>query len=171
MRRSLLLIVSSMLLACGSSNAPEVATCPVVPAGADFEVGSGESCFSALAASGGQVHLITGPQGGHHLWLSVRCKSCDSSLALYFGVIDPATGLSVTAEPKDGLVVEASLQKGADGYEVLAGQRAFMPDDEAAVVGKTFKLWAAVNGSMPRDERLVVVSGVEQQVSQCSQCN
>lgn len=56
-----------------------------------FAIGSGEKCFEPLA-DGAVVPLISGPQGGYHLWVAVGCEDCAPVASLEWGVDDPATG-------------------------------------------------------------------------------
>lgn len=117
------------------------------------------------------MHLIAGPQGGHHLWLSVRCKSCADSFTFHYGVTDVATGMVVATEAPDGFTTVLKGRREADGYVVEPGLRAIMPDDEAMIVGKSFTLWGRVDEAGLKDERTVTVNGVETQGGGCGQCN
>ena len=60
-----------------------------------FEVGSGEKCFERLTVDQ-EVPLMSGPQGGFHMWLAVGCEDCAATVHLKYGARDPATNMPLT---------------------------------------------------------------------------
>src|SRR5687768_6189451 len=49
--------------------------CDTPPDPETFEMGTGEHCFARLSANQA-VDLISGPQGGYHVWLAIGCADC-----------------------------------------------------------------------------------------------
>lgn len=58
-------------------------------------MGTGEKCFEAVAG-GQEVPLMSGPQGGYHMWLAVGCVDCAATVHLKYGARDPATNMPLT---------------------------------------------------------------------------
>lgn len=75
----------------GSGGTGGSAECAAPASPAMFEIGTGEKCFSRLAASD-EVPLLNGPQGGYHVWLAIGCEDCNDPVLLRFGARDPQTG-------------------------------------------------------------------------------
>lgn len=75
-----------------------------------FDVGTGEKCFTVVA-DGDTLPLMTGPQGGYHMWLAVGCKDCGTTVHLKYGARDPATGMPL--EGTSDLEAMIPLQDGA----------------------------------------------------------
>lgn len=117
------------------------------------EVGTGWESFIPVAEGDG-VPLIRGPQGGFHLWTSVR-------VSRHF---DPEK-VEVTTWAEGGLPpgydhlpARLTLQPFADGYERL-GLRAFIYNE--TLIGQTVTLKVEVVDSTGRkgsDERTVVIT-------------
>jgi len=128
-----------------------------------FEVGAGEDCFSSLD-DGQNVALMAGPQGGFHIWVSVRCRDCARDQLLRYGVQNVETGEWAWGEPQEHLVTMDKL----DSYKQAAGLTAFMPGDSWSgeapdVLGKRFLIVAevAAGGEVYTDEVIVVPDRVE----------
>ncbi len=71
-RTASLLLLLPLLLACGD---PSPEDCDPPSRAQAFEVGTGELCFERVP-SGSVVPLISGPQGGYHVWLAIGCADC-----------------------------------------------------------------------------------------------
>lgn len=89
------------------------------------------------------IKIETGPQGGSHLWISVRTRALGTSALLEFGVNDGQTGELLTWE---GLKLVMPLNQGPEGGEAH-GLSAFLNEkDPAKNAGKTVVLWATATG-------------------------
>lgn len=80
--------------ACDTPNSP--------PA---FEVGTGEKCFERLTADQ-EVPLMSGPQGGYHMWLAAGCVDCGTVVHLEYGARDPATHMPLTGTYDEQAMVQ-----------------------------------------------------------------
>jgi hypothetical protein len=95
----------------------------VPPAGVGaFEIGTGETCFETLV-DGQEVPLMQGPQGGYHVWLGVGCDDCVDMPILTYGVLDPATGMTL----KDTYESQTVLDLSNDAWPQAAGLFTTMP--------------------------------------------
>lgn len=121
-------------------------TAPASPA--SFEIGTGEHCFARLA-DGDTVPLMSGPQGGYHVWLAFGCQACEPQLHVKWGVRDPQTG-EIIPQTYDS---EAVIDLTGAPFRQLAGITVGMPgiswDPEAyppLPEGTPFELWAQLIG-------------------------
>lgn len=55
-----------------------------------FEVGTGELCFERLSA-GQTIPVISGPQGGYHLWAAVLSPDCGPQTVISYATRDVVT--------------------------------------------------------------------------------
>jgi hypothetical protein len=97
-------------------------TCDDPPAPADFELGTGESCFERVT-SGQTVPTLAGPQGGYHVWAALGCGDCGSQALVELGVKDPATSTWYAGTYAQKSVVQLD----AEGWGQIAGLTAFLP--------------------------------------------
>lgn len=87
-----------------------------------YDVGTGEKCFEVVA-DGGEVPLMSGPQGGYHMWLAVGCDDCENPVHLKYGALDPATN-----QPLAGTgTQEAMMPLTSDAWPQRAGITVYMP--------------------------------------------
>jgi hypothetical protein len=109
-------------------------------------IGTGVFAFVPIA-DGDRVPIIHGPQGGHHIWGSVRARNVDpSALRARFTLFDGASGSVVNTV--DGVIdlspigSEATLAEpappgGPDGWGEYLGSFVYVPNpctiDERAV--------------------------------------
>lgn len=89
---------------------------------AAFEVGTGEKCFERLMPND-EVPLMSGPQGGYHLWLAIGCQDCSSPVELRYGVHDPQTNTTYP-ETWDS---QAMIPLQGQGFPQAAGMVINMP--------------------------------------------
>lgn len=68
--------------------------CDAPPNPAAFEVGTGEVCYTRLADLD-VVDMMSGPQGGYHVWFAFGCTDCTADSHIKWGVKDPVTGLVI----------------------------------------------------------------------------
>ena len=132
-----------------------------------FEIGTGEDCFSRVAANE-EVPLMSGPQGGYHVWLAIGCQDCKNPVHLKYGAFDPATGLPLP----DTWDLEAMVPLEGVGWPQAAGLAVNMPgipwDPEAhppLAKGTHVVLWAkAYDGEkiIHEGEIEVVIGDIEQ---------
>lgn len=87
-----------------------------------FEVGSGEACFERLV-SGQTVTVLSGPQGGYHIWLAIGCADCGNQVILRYGVKDPATHDWYAGTTENNAVVPVD----SSGWHQAAGLQARLP--------------------------------------------
>ena len=93
------------------------------PAGVgSFEIGTGEKCFEPLA-DGDEIPLMSGPQGGYHVWLATGCTDCGTVVHYFYGVRDPATNMALTGT----YTAEAMLELAGAGWPQKAGIVIHMP--------------------------------------------
>lgn len=87
-----------------------------------FEVGSGQTCFERLTP-GQTVPVMSGPQGGYHVWLGIGCADCGDHAILRYGVKDPATHDWVAGTHENTVVTPLDPA----GWHQFAGLQAFLP--------------------------------------------
>lgn len=111
---------------------------------ADFDIGTGEKCFEPVDEAG-VVPLMSGPQGGYHMWLAVGCDDCGTAAHIKYGALDPATNqpLAGTAEQ------EQMAQLTNDAWPQRAGIVVYMPglswdpmNEPPPAKGSQLILWA-----------------------------
>ena len=138
----------------GSSGSAGISGAPPVPIEIVTELGGGKDGFVPLA-DGDPVPVIMGPQGGYHIWTSVRIhdptlKVVAVSLTSRF----EDTGALVGQPSKEAAVFEDA----GDGWWVNVGMRSFI-DSPAPVKGKRVTLrveFAAKDGRYGSDQRTIV---------------
>lgn len=82
-------LVLAFTAACGESG-PSPEDCSPPAETPSFAIGTGELCFTALA-DGDVVPMMSGPQGGYHVWLAIGCTDCGSSAQVAYKLLDPET--------------------------------------------------------------------------------
>lgn len=145
----------------GGAGGAAASECETPPSVGSFELGSGETCFEPLV-DGATVPLISGPQGGYHLWVAVGCSDCAAQVSLEWGVRDPATGETLAnTYSSQGAV---SLSGGA--WPQAAGMIAGMPgvswDPEVEpplAPGTHVILWVETVGGVSHASEVEVVIG------------
>ncbi|AKT40519.1 hypothetical protein [Chondromyces crocatus] len=127
----------------------------------DFEVGSGDRAFEALERDA-TIAIIAGPQGGYHIWLSVRCTACGPELLLTYGVEDAESGAPMTSA--QGLQAWTVLLD-AGSFREASGIVAYLASrDVEAYVGRRARLWARSftdDGTPLEDEAEATIRGIE----------
>lgn len=153
-----MVILWGALWACGSPEEPKIVDGGVIledgGIGPLVEVGTGTDAFVPLQDADA-IPIIAGPQGGYHLWTSVRV----------FAPMDPRDILVDVGVVKDGVVLEPAqyrlnLVKKGDRYEYYA-MTALIPEP-AAVRGQEVLLRVEVKDAQGRtatDARKVVPHG------------
>ena len=164
MLRPALLLIASLSLACGTagtgtpggengdslSNSHQDAG-PQAPLA---QVGTGTDSFEPLE-DGQTVPVIKGPQGGYHIWTSIRVRAPIASKDLKVRLHVDFNGAVLT----DTNYVLNFWQKGA--YAEYYALTAFIPDP-AAVDGQRVQLAIDVtdtNGLTASDSRTVIPTG------------
>ena len=126
-----------------------------------FEVGSGTDDFHPIAP-GDPLFITGGPQGGYHVWLSVRCGACGPDVLLTYGIEDLDTGEPMTR--RDGLQSYHRVEE-VDGWRQVTGLTAYLStQDPEAHVGHRVRLWATSfldDGSPLEAETEAEIVGVE----------
>jgi hypothetical protein len=151
------LVALAALVAAGCGPSPSAAPGPVpipaTPATLAVELGTGMDTFTPLA-DGGAVNVVTGPQGGHHVWVGVRVHDTT--------VTDVKMNLTATEEDGFGAgevaTVAVTLLPDGDA-RTIAGQRLFI-DSFHLDTGQRLLLRAevvATDGRHGAAQRLVVV--------------
>lgn len=111
---------------------------------AAFEVGTGESCFERLSENG-EIALMSGPQGGYHLWLSIGCADCGDQVLVAYGVRDPATGQALEGTIDSAAMIELSggTWRQVAGFQVPIPGVQWDPEMAPPAKGTPIVLWAA----------------------------
>ncbi len=114
------------LIIAGCSSEPLAVDPLVVEVGGANFVGDG---FVSWATPGSDAAVITGFQGGQHIWVSVRSKLSnaeifDTSVAMY----REATGSDAEAYVKPGPIEIMRKTQLVDGWQVVAGIPAFVKE-------------------------------------------
>jgi hypothetical protein len=181
-RSSLLLWASSALFACGSTTAGDpgegdraptttVASAAAATAASSgsgsgsggsggagepdpvFEIGTGETSFVPLIEGQG-LEMVFGPQGGYHITMAIRCKSCGPQVTIHYGARD---ALTQEAWWPDDIAIVAEVVPHGEWQEVYY-MRAFLesinPSDYA---GKDAELWANLEAMPPDYSGSIVV--------------
>jgi hypothetical protein len=100
----------------------------------------------------GSVLIETGPQGGHHIWMSLSCQGLGPRVAASYGVRDVATGDVISESPLAAAVdLDYDGDTGRDQaggiYGYLLDYTDEIPPDNPAngeLVGREVVLWADV---------------------------
>lgn len=128
----------------GTGTTTSTGACKTPDPAESFEVGTGEKCFEAVAA-GQEVPLMSGPQGGYHMWLAVGCVDCSATVHLKYGARDPATNMPLTGTYDEEAMVPL---KGKD-WPQAAGLIVHMPglswdpeNDPPPAKGTKLLLWS-----------------------------
>lgn len=106
----------------GSGGTGGSSGCEAPPSPQAFEVGTGESCFARLAPLD-VVPMMSGPQGGYHVWFAFGCTTCGADAHVKWGVKDPQTGV-IIAQTYDS---EAVLPLSPGPFPQFAGIQHGMP--------------------------------------------
>jgi hypothetical protein len=116
---------------------------PATPATLAVDLGTGTDAFAALA-DGGAVSVVTGPQGGHHIWVAVRVHDTtvtDVKMNLTateedgFGAGEVAT-VAVTLLPDGDARTITGERLFVDSFHLDAGQRLVLHADVVATDGR-----------------------------------
>ena len=102
------------------------------------EIGTGETEFEAIGAGG--VSMMSGDQGGSHVWMSLRCRNLGPRVTVSYGIRDSATGEPIT-QPNLKQIVE--LEYTGDTNETV-GLFAYLQDGRPIEPGSAVTLWAEV---------------------------
>jgi hypothetical protein len=145
----------------GAGGAPPACETPdPVPT---FALGTGEVCFEPVTP-GSEIPLMSGPQGGYHLWISMGCADCANDQVLVYGVKDMA-GAWVVGTPYSE---SAAALKAAGPWQTRVGMQAGMPGvpwdptTGPPPKGTPLKLYGAVqnaDGSVLHEAEVDVVLG------------
>lgn len=143
---------------CGAGVGPTNETAPApVPhtqASLTVELGTGESSFTALADDA-TVSIVHGPQGGTHVWTSVRVTPAIASFTVNVSVTD------ADSHPVGSPSGWAAQRHEMDPYVEADGLKAYV--DEGQVVGREVVLHVDVVSPDGRHggatKRLRVVDG------------
>jgi hypothetical protein len=119
--------VTAFVLGCGAAHEDEA---PAATAAApSCELGTGASSFIAVH-DGDRVPIIFGPQGGYHVWGSVRAKGLSSKRVVLRYRLTAASG--VMLDPVSVVVDLAPAPDGGDaGLSQSVGTRVFVQDPAA----------------------------------------
>ncbi len=141
---------------------------------AELTVGTGEDAFEPVA---GVIALQFGPQGGAHLWLSVRTRSLGPSVRISYGVRDVATGMPLS-QPGLQSITELVYNAGQEAHEA-AGLYGYLndvfvvPDEDGPVegagkvlyvrdlVGRRASLWAKVEDACKKPIKAEVEATIQ----------
>jgi hypothetical protein len=132
-----LALASFLTAACG----PPALDCSTHPVG-HVTVGTGAETFEPIGADG--VLIQSGPQGGHHLWVGIRCEDLGSSVTVRYGIRRKGTNESLSPE---GLARQVDLDTAGEVQEA-GGLYGYLNDglDLDALIGAEVTLWASVTG-------------------------
>ncbi len=114
-----------------------------------FALGTGEDCFEPLS-DGDVLPLISGPQGGYHLWLALGCSDCGATPVLSWGARDPATGQTLEGTFDSQGVVNLSGGAWPQAAGLFAGMPGVSWDPEnepPPAPGTHVILWARVDAA------------------------
>lgn len=144
-RRGRALALSSALLlqaACGGEEAASDEARPAwcLPGPPSVEVGTGLSAFVAVEP-GGDVPIVSGPQGGSHVWISGRTRGLGPSGLVEYGVTDADSGELLTWM---GLRQIVPLDDGEDGGEIHGLSGFLSEPDPTKTAGRKAILWLVV---------------------------
>jgi len=125
------------------------------PGALGVELGTGETGFTPIEAEPA-LPLVAGPQGGHHVWVSLRVEAASTE----------RVDLTLDALPLDGPEPprrppgRVRLDPMPDGRSELIGWPAELTDPGCAI-GHRVRLRATVedrDGSTGTDERMIVIA-------------
>lgn len=133
-----------------------------------FEVGTGERCFERLSP-GDTVSVISGPQGGYHVWASLLCPDCGPQPIVSYATRDVVSHTELSWENS-----AIGAPQGPAGR--IAGLQAPLPGapwDPANVLpkGTHVLLWVGERdaaGNLLREAEVEVVLGDEVAWSPCA---
>jgi hypothetical protein len=142
----------------------ELVTDPCLPG--LLEVGSGAFGFQEIVAGAEEVELVHGPQGGYHVFGSVKVRDValdpGVSLLFFFRPFDRCDDIML-AEARSAIdVAEASFRNAGDGFRAAYGYLVILDTSAPEEIdGRRFVLGVELTdaeGSVYRDETEVVVS-------------
>lgn len=147
-----------LVLGCGGAPGAPDATVPSDVSGAsdaragddaaavELELGSGQSSWVDLPATGGRTELIHGPQGGYHVFGRVRFRGFDPDVTVTFRVQPAEGGPDLTSEESLGRVLRRGLVQTAAGYESSSPELVILTRirGPTEVVGRMFNLSVSV---------------------------
>ncbi len=103
--------------------------------------GTGESAFEPLGPSV-VVPLNSGPQGGFHLWVALRCEGCGAEGTISYAVRDAATNELLTY---DGIKQIVQFTDATPPWKEAAGIFGYLQSYNAAdYIGRKVKFWVSV---------------------------
>ncbi|MFO0550762.1 MAG: hypothetical protein U0271_20375 [Polyangiaceae bacterium] len=97
MRIAVLPLLGAAAVLTTLTGCPGPASCDPPENPETFEVGTGEDCFERVTADEA-VPIMSGPQGGFHVWLAIGCGDCESSVRLRFKITNTDSGAEVTPD-------------------------------------------------------------------------
>lgn len=131
-----------------------LASC-AAPGELSVELGTGEAAFETMVGEP-TLPLVAGPQGGHHVWISLRVAGASSDrVDLTVDVIP----LDAATAPPAREPVRVQLERRESGDAELVGWPAELVDPGCAI-GERVAVRASVrdvDGSDGMDERVIVV--------------
>ncbi|MCZ7680880.1 MAG: hypothetical protein M5U28_19715 [Sandaracinaceae bacterium] len=132
-----------------------LASC-AAPGELSVELGTGEAAFETMVGEP-TLPLVAGPQGGHHVWISLRVAGASSDRV---DLTVDVTRLEAPAPPaREPVRVQLEQREGGDAE--LVGWPAELVDPGCAI-GERVAVRASVrdvDGSHGTDERMIVVGG------------
>ncbi|HEY8073700.1 MAG TPA: hypothetical protein VIF62_06320 [Labilithrix sp.] len=140
--RSIVVVAASLftLAGCcgaGAGDTRQTAPAPVpnTPKSLDVQIGGGESEF-ADEADGAEVELVHGPQGGWHVWTSVRVTPAVAELT-----VDLSANVEGETDPAGPASGWAANRMTSHDYVEVDGLKAYVTSPDA-VVGRTLVIHA-----------------------------
>ncbi len=144
-----------LVLGCGgAADAPDATVprdaTPAPPgdgaAAVELELGTGQSAWMDLPATGGRTELIHGPQGGYHVFGRVRFRGFDPDVLLTFRVEPAEGGPALTTDESLGRMLRRGLVQTAAGYESSSPELVILTAirGPTEVVGRMFNLSVSV---------------------------
>lgn len=129
------------------------------PDGPMVQIGAGESAFEPIAASGAELEVVMGPQGGWHVWLSCLFSGLSpDGLLLSFDVREDGRAAMWNLPAEYALTVDRVTPDGT-GYLKVGTRAVFDIMSAAEVVGRMVTVRACLTppgGAAPAcDSRLV----------------
>jgi len=135
------------------------AGCAADSAPARLEVGTGSGTFQSVA-SGATVPIVCGPQGGQHVWMSLRAQNLEPGPVDFLLTLQPDEGLRKTLALDPGEPLCGQQRSGLslpvrDGWAVYAGAVCYIANPEV-VAGRTLTLTGSIKDATGRAVRAQV---------------
>lgn len=126
---------------------------PPAPGELSFELGTGETGYEPIVGEP-ELELVAGPQGGHHVWVSLRVQNLGAEHVLMDLDAVPLT----TGEPAPRRMPVRLFMTAEEGEHVYVGWPAQL-DDPGCFVGVRTSLQVTLttpDGRMATQERVVI---------------